>query len=170
MKHIFHIIFLLLIAQAGNLFAQSSDRTTAAESVLRQLRNGCGDSLYAASTPQVQGQLKAEIYNAIWQQLEMQAGTLQGCAAWQQKNQPPYAICQKRLEFERAALIMTVNFDAEGRIAGLFCAPAPPATTPPAGSETSENINNSKKAAPAREHASFPAGDAREASVQIGMV
>ena len=78
MKHIFHIIFLLLIAQAGNLFAQTTDRTAAAENVLRQLKNGCGDSLYAASTPQVQGQLKAESYNAIWQQLEMQAGTLQG--------------------------------------------------------------------------------------------
>lgn len=170
MKHIFHIIFLLLIAQAGNLFAQSTDRTATAESVLRQLKNGCGDSLYAASTPQVQGQLKAESYNAIWQQLEMQAGTLQGSAAWQQKDQPPYAICQKRLEFERAALIMTVTFDAEGRIAGLFFAPAPPAAAPPADSETSDNINNSKNASPAREHASFPAGDAREATVKNGKV
>ena len=158
------------MVQAGNLFAQSPDRTAAAENVLRQLKNGCGDSLYAASTPQVQGQLKAESYNAIWQQLEMQAGTLQGSAAWQQKDQPPYAICQKRLEFERAALIMTVTFDAEGRIAGLFFAPAPPAAAPPAGSETSDNINNSKKASPAREHASFPAGDAREATVKNGKV
>ena len=170
MKRSLYLLLLLLIAQAGNLFAQSTDRTAAAESVLRQLKNGCGDSLYAASTPQVQGQLKAESYNAIWQQLEMQAGTLQGCAAWQQKDQPPYAICQKRLEFERAALIMTVTFDAEGRIAGLFFAPAPPAAAPPAGSETSDNINNSKKASPAREHASFPAGDAREATVQNGKV
>ena len=170
MKRSLYLLLLLLMTQAGNLFAQSTDRTTAAESVLRQLKNGCGDSLYAASTPQVQGQLKAESYNAIWQQLEMQAGTLQGSAAWQQKDQPPYAICQKRLEFERAALIMTVTFDAEGRIAGLFFAPAPPAAAPPAGSETSENINNSKKASPAREHASFPAGDAREATVQNGKV
>ena len=131
MKRSLYLLLLLLMTQAGNLFAQSSDRTTAAESVLRQLRNGCGDSLYAASTPQMQGQLKAESYNAIWQQLEMQAGALQGSAAWQQKDQPPYAICQKRLEFERAALIMTVTFDAEGRIAGLFFAPAPPAAAPP---------------------------------------
>lgn len=170
MKHIFHIIFLLLIAQAGNLFAQSSDRTTAAESVLRQLRNGCGDSLYAASTPQVQGQLKAESYNAIWQQLEMQAGTLQGTADWQQKDQPSYAICQKRLEFERAALIMTVTFDAEGRIAGLFFAPAPPAAAPPAGGETSDHINNSEKTSPAQEHTSPPAGDVRNVTVQNGKV
>ena len=170
MKRSLYLLLLLLMTQAGNLFAQSTDRTTAAESVLRQLKNGCGDSLYAASTPQVQGQLKAESFNAIWQQLEMQAGTLQGSAAWQQKDQPPYAICQKRLEFERAALIMTVTFDAEGRIAGLFFAPAPPAAAPPAGSETSDNIKNSKKASPAREHASFPAGDAREATVQNGKV
>ena len=100
----------------------------------------------------------------------MQAGALQGSAAWQQKDQPPYAICQKRLEFERAALIMTVTFDAEGRIAGLFFAPAPPAAAPPAGSETSDNINNSKNASPARKHASFPAGDVREATVQNGKV
>ena len=170
MKRSLYLLLLLLIAQAGNLFAQSTDRTAAAENVLRQLKNGCGDSLYAASTPQVQGQLKAESYNAIWQQLEMQAGALQGSAAWQQKDQPPYAICQKRLEFERAALIMTVTFDAEGRIAGLFFAPAPPAATPPAGSETSDNINNSKNASPAREHASFPAGDARKATVKNGKV
>ena len=170
MKHIFHIIFLLLMVQAGNLFAQSSDRTTAAESVLRQLKNGCGDSLYAASTPQVQGQLKAESYNAIWQQLEMQAGTLQGSAAWQQKDQPPYAICQKRLEFERAALIMTVTFDAEGRIAGLFFAPAPAAAAPPAGGETSDHINNSEKTSPAQEHTSPPAGDVRNVTVQNGKV
>ncbi len=170
MKRSLYLLLLLLIAQAGNLFAQSTDRTAAAENVLRQLKNGCGDSLYAASTPQVQGQLKAESYNAIWQQLEMQAGALQGSAAWQQKDQPPYAICQKRLEFERAALIMTVTFDAEGRIAGLFFAPAPPAAAPPAGSETSDNINNSKNASPAREHASFPAGDAREATVKNGKV
>ena len=170
MKRSLYLLLLLLIAQAGNLFAQSTDRTAAAENVLRQLKNGCGDSLYAASTPQVQGQLKAESYNAIWQQLEMQAGTLQGSAAWQQKDQPAYAICQKRLEFERAALIMTVTFDAEGRIAGLFFAPAPPAATPPAGSETSDNIKNSKNASPARKHASFPAGDVREATVQNGKV
>ena len=80
MKRSIYLLLLLLMAQAGNLFAQSTDRTAAAESVLRQLKNGCGDSLYAASTPQVQGQLKAESYNAIWQQLEMQAGTLQGSA------------------------------------------------------------------------------------------
>ena len=170
MKHIFHIIFLLLIAQAGNLFAQSTDRTAAAENVLRQLKNGCGDSLYAASTPQVQGQLKAENYNAIWQQLEMQAGALQSTADWQQKDQPPYAICQKRLEFERAALIMTVTFDAEGRIAGLFFAPAPPAAAPPAGGETSDHINNSEKTSPAQEHTSPPAGDVRNVTVQNGKV
>ena len=170
MKRSLYLLLLLLIAQAGNLFAQSTDRTAAAENVLRQLKNGCGDSLYAASTPQVQGQLKAESYNAIWQQLEMQAGTLQGCADWQQKNQPPYAICQKRLEFERAALIMTVTFDAEGRIAGLFFAPAPPAAAPPAGGETSDHINNSEKTSPAQEHTSPPAGDMRNVTVQNGKV
>ena len=170
MKRSLYLLLLLVIAQAGNLFAQSTDRTAAAESVLRQLKNGCGDSLYAASTPQVQGQLKAESYNAIWQQLEMQAGTLQGSAAWQQKDQPPYAICQKRLEFERAALIITVTFDAEGRIAGLFFAPAPPATTPPAGGETSDHINNSEKTSPAQEHTSPPAGDVRYVTVLNGKV
>ncbi|MDY3732442.1 MAG: alpha/beta fold hydrolase [Alloprevotella sp.] len=170
MKRSLYLLLLLLIAQAGILFAQTTDRTAAAESVLRQLKNGCGDSLYAASTPQVQGQLKAESFNAIWQQLTMQAGALQGSADWQQKDQPPYAICQKRLEFERAALIMTVTFDAEGRIAGLFFAPAPPAATPPTGSETSDNIKNSKNASPARKHASFPAGDARKATVKNGKV
>lgn len=170
MKRSLYLLLLLVIAQAGNLFAQSTDRTAAAESVLRQLKNGCGDSLYAASTPQVQGQLKAESYNAIWQQLEMQAGTLQGSAAWQQKDQPPYAICQKRLEFERAALIMTVTFDAEGRIAGLFFAPAPPAAAPPAGGETSDHINNSEKTSPAQEHTSPPAGDVRYVTVLNGKV
>ena len=170
MKRSLYLCLLLLMVQAGNLFAQSSDRTTAAESVLRQLKNGCGDSLYAASTPQVQGQLKAESFNAIWQQLEMQAGALQSTADWQQKDQPPYAICQKRLEFERAALIMTVTFDAEGRIAGLFFAPAPPAAAPPAGGETSDHINNSEKTSPAQEHTSPPAGDVRNVTVQNGKV
>ena len=69
MKRSLYLLLLLLMTQAGNLFAQTTDRTAAAESVLRQLKNGCGDSLYAASTPQVQEQLKAESYNAIWQQL-----------------------------------------------------------------------------------------------------
>ena len=68
MKRSLYLLLLLLIAQAGNLFAQTTDRTAAAESVLRQLKNGCGDSLYAASTPQVQGRWTAARFNAIWQQ------------------------------------------------------------------------------------------------------
>ena len=170
MKRSFYLLLLLLMTQTGSLFAQTTDRTAAAESVLRQLKNGCGDSLYAASTPQVQGQLKAESFNAIWQQLTMQAGALQSTADWQQKDQPPYAICQKRLEFERAALIMTVTFDAEGRIAGLFFAPAPPAAAPPASGETSDHIINSEKTSPAQEHTSPPAGDVRNVTVQNGKV
>ena len=106
--------------------AQADRFTEMAQKHLEWLQAGTADSVLVHCTPQVKAQLPAAMLQAIWKQLEAQAGPLQRQEPWTMSEKGPYKVCQSVLHFERTPLQLNVVLDEQLLLAGLNFVPAPP--------------------------------------------
>lgn len=115
-------IFLLLLPFC--LHASADNGARLAEKALQWLTSAQGDSLLSHCTAEVRAQMPADALNAVWQQVQAQAGALEKRGAWRHTTQEGYDIHSVTLASASAALDFNVVVDSESRIAGFTFTPA----------------------------------------------
>lgn len=132
---------LLLTGWLGTacMTAQADRYTEMAQKHLEWLQAGTADSVLVHCTPQVKAQLPATMLQAIWKQLEAQAGPLQRQEPWTVSERASYKVCQSVLRFERTPLQLNVVLDEQLLLAGLNFTPAPPQSEPAATPATADS-------------------------------
>ncbi len=115
-------LFLLLLPLC--LPASADDRARLAEKVLLWLTTAQGDSILSHCTAEVRAQMPAATLNALWQQVQLQTGTLERRGQWRHTTKDGYDIHSVTLASASTALDFNVVVDSESRIAGFTFTPA----------------------------------------------
>lgn len=123
MKHLFYKTLLLCALAAGCCATGHADRFDRSREYLRLLQEQKGDSLGLLTSPELLAKLPAGQLAALFPQLVSQLGPLQKAGAWSGREQSGYEIDEAVLSFEHADCRVTLSYDAEGLVAGLFFAP-----------------------------------------------
>lgn len=137
-----HLPFTLALALASLLAAGTGMATEVpagdgcsqrSAAILANLREGHYADATRDFDPTLRSALPADKLQVVWSQaLPAQVGALRNSGSPQVQVEGDSRVVQTPLRFERANLLMRVACDADGRVGGLFFAPAPAGDAPTA--------------------------------------
>ncbi len=131
-------LLLALAAPGAEPPAEARPATAARAAALAReagalLAKGDTGAVAARFTPEMKAALPGERFREFWDSLSAQLGTLKSIGAPAVRSEGGFDVADLPAAFERAAVVLRVVFDGEGRIAGFRVLPAsPPAAWSPA--------------------------------------
>lgn len=128
-KSLLRFTFALFAALAVSA-AWAQEPTERATQVLDQLDAGQYDEVAANFDAQMAGAMDAATLGQVWESLPQQLGALQSRGEPVASQQDGHDVVVVPVQYERAAANVTLAFNAEGQLAGLFVQPAQPAAQP----------------------------------------
>lgn len=125
-KSLLRSTFVLLAALAVSA-AWAQEPTERAIQVLDQLDAGQYEAVAGNFSPQMAGAMDAATLGQLWESLPQQLGALQSRGEPAASQQEGHDVVVVPVQYARAAANVTLAFNADGQLAGLFVQPAQPA-------------------------------------------
>lgn len=119
-------LFAALAASA----AWAQEPSERAIQVLDQLDAGQYEAVASNFDAQMAGAMDAATLGQVWDSLPQQLGALQSRGEPVASQQDGHDVVVVPVQYERAAANVTLAFNSEGQLAGLFVQPAQPAAQP----------------------------------------